>query len=294
MTWIWTGIIILAVMMLMTAGIASYRENRKLAIEEYTVVSPKIPEAFDGSRIVFLSDLHGRRFGYKNQELLKKIRECRPDFILAGGDMTVSDENGNEETAISLMEELAREYNVYSANGNHEMRLMRKEEIYGLRYKEYIHELKECGVRHMSNETIIVEAERGCISLTAYDLEQEYYHRFRVPQMKKEDIDRAVGECSGEGFQILLAHNPNYFSAYEAWGSDLTLAGHFHGGMVRIPGIGGVISPQFQLFPKYDAGKFEKNNRTMIVSRGLGNHSIKLRLWNQPEISCIILKKQRK
>lgn len=288
-------LIVVAIFAIIIAGVVllSIYENKQLSVEFYEICSEKIPQGFDGYRIVFLTDLHCREFGDKNEKLLEAIAQCKPDVVLIGGDMVVSRENSTEEVPLRLLKDLAKEYPVYYADGNHELRLARNEEIFGVRYKDYIHKMKEYDVQHMSNETIVLAAEDGFISLTAFDLEKKFYHRFHVPQMTKEEIETAIGEHTGKVFQILLVHNPNYMEAYADFGSDLVLSGHFHGGMVRIPGLGGVISPQFQIFPKYDAGEFRKKNTTMIVSRGLGNHSIKLRVFNRPEISVITLKKQR-
>lgn len=288
---VWIIIIILATMCVVV--VVSNYENKKLVVEQYHICSPKIPEPFDGFRIVFLTDLHCNEFGIENEELIEKIHQCRPDVILVGGDMVTSQEDIPVDVPLKLMKRLSEKYVVYYADGNHELRLMRNEEIFGLRYKEYVHKLKEFGIRHISNETIVMEEGGERISLTAFDLEKKFYHRFRIPEMTYDDMKEAVGEKTEKCFGILLAHNPNYFKTYAKWGSDLVLAGHFHGGMIRIPKIGGVISPQFQLFPKYDSGEFHWENSTMILSRGLGNHSIKLRLFNLPEISCITLEKQR-
>ena len=206
--------------------------------------------------------------------------------------MVISRESSNEEVPLALMKELSAKYPIYYADGNHELKLARNEEIFGVRYKDYVHSLKEYNIHHISNETIVIQSETGFISLTAFDLEKKYYQRFHVPRMPLSHMESVVGSSPGNIFHILLAHNPNYLKTYSDWGSDLVLAGHFHGGMVRIPKFGGVISPQFQIFPKYDAGEFHEGETTMILSRGLGNHSIKLRLFNKPEISCIELKKR--
>lgn len=290
--WIWI-IVALLILGIVAAAFLSYYENKKLIVEYYEIESNKVPEAFDGYRIVFLTDLHCAQFGFKNEELIEKINECAPDVILVGGDMVVSKESANEEIPLSLMKELAAKYQVYYADGNHEMKLARYEEVFGVRYKDYVHSLKECHVHHISNETIVIQSDTGFISLTAFDLEKKYYQRFHVPQMPLSHMESVVGKAPGNIFHILLVHNPNYLKTYAKWGSDLVLAGHFHGGMIRIPKLGGVISPQFQIFPKYDAGEFHEGGTTMILSRGLGNHSIKLRLFNKPEISCIELKKKR-
>ena len=73
----------------------------------------------------------------------------------------------------------------------------------------------------------------------------------------------------------------------------MTLAGHFHGGPIRIPGLGGVMTPQYQFFLPWCAGDFERDGKRMIVSRGLGTHSINIRLNNRPQLAVIYLKKKQ-
>ena len=101
------------------------------------------------------------------------------------------------------------------------------------------------------------------------------------------EVEKLLGSVKEDKFSILLAHNPEYFKSYAKWGADLTVSGHIHGGIMRLPLIGGVISPSLRLFPKYDSGEFEENGKKMILSRGMGLHHIKLRFFNRPEISVI-------
>jgi len=83
----------------------------------------------------------------------------------------------------------------------------------------------------------------------------------------------------------LIAHDPDYFPKYADWGADLVLSGHVHGGMVRVPFWGkGVVSPNVRLFPKYDGGEFTIGKSRMLLSRGLGMHTIPIRLFNPGEI----------
>ena len=96
-----------------------------------------------------------------------------------------------------------------------------------------------------------------------------------------------LGQCDSGLFTIMLAHNPEYFPVYAEWGADLVLSGHIHGGIARLPVLGGVLSPSLQPFPRYDAGEFIWKGSHMVLSRGLGLHHIKLRFFNCPEISAI-------
>lgn len=87
----------------------------------------------------------------------------------------------------------------------------------------------------------------------------------------------------------MIAHNPEYFPAYAEWGADLVLSGHVHGGLMRLPFLGGVIAPSMKLFPKYDGGVFEEHGSTMILSRGLGTHTLPIRIFNPGELVVIRL-----
>ena len=112
--------------------------------------------------------------------------------------------------------------------------------------------------------------------------------------MEVDYIKDCLGDCKEDSFHVLLAHNPTYFETYAKWGADLTLSGHLHGGIMRLPILGGVIAPSYHLFPKYDAGLFRIGNQKMIVSVGLGSHSIKIRLFNPPKIDVITLQHEKK
>ena len=129
--WIWI-IVALLVLGIAAAALFSSYENKKLTVEHYKVESNKIPETFDGYRIVFLTDLHCAQFGEDNEELIRKIDECDPDVILVGGDMVISHESMDEEIPLSLMKRLAQKYQVYYADGNHELKLARNEEVFRL------------------------------------------------------------------------------------------------------------------------------------------------------------------
>ena len=105
-----------------------------------------------------------------------------------------------------------------------------------------------------------------------------------------DQMNNQVGKVNKDEFNILLAHTPFYFDEYEKWGADLTLCGHVHGGVVRLPFVGGLLSPDRKFFPKYDLGKYEKNNSTMLVSKGLGGSKVLIRINCKPEIVSIKLK----
>ena len=94
----------------------------------------------------------------------------------------------------------------------------------------------------------------------------------------------AEAEIRSDVFTLLLAHRPEDFQTYEEFGIDLTFSGHAHGGQFRIPFVGGLIAPGQGFFPEFTAGIHEKEQSKLVISRGLGNSILPLRLFNLPEM----------
>lgn len=258
-------------------------EKRHFSAETFEVSSEKIRQ---NRTFVFLSDLHNQEFGPENHRLLEAIREIRPDFVLIGGDMMVTKDTCETGPALRLTKALAARYPVYYGNGNHETRMRDKPEIYGDQYHRYMDALERTGVTCLSDSTAKVDD----LAITAIDLPKKYYQKFHPAKLDCRDVERMAGPADRERFQILLAHSPLFFDAYSQWGADLTLSGHFHGGTIRLPLLGGVMTPQYQFFLPCCAGDFEKDGRRMIVSRGLGTHSIPIRFNNKPQLVVVRLK----
>ncbi len=262
---------------------------RKFQITEYTVTS----EFFKGNErpvtAVLVADLHNQVYGRGNAGLLCAVDMLEPDFILCAGDMLVGKPKATMEPAIHFMSELARRYPVYYGNGNHEDRLRRNPMVYGDMYQEYESRLKRAGVHFLINDKAVVPAGRTYVNIYGYSLEASYYRKCCCLELTSRQLTHALGEADKRCFNILIAHNPVYGEAYSKWGADLTVSGHLHGGIVRLPKLGGVISPQFRLFPKYDGGDYLIGGRHMIVSRGLGSHTVNIRIMNRPELIVVKL-----
>ena len=118
-------------------------------------------------------------------------------------------------------------------------------------------------------------------------MDASYYRRFRLRKMEINYLESILPIRKQDAYTILLAHDPDYFPVYADWGADLTLSGHVHGGMIILPVLGGVVSPMVRLFPKYYRGIYEYENKKMILTGGLGGHTLKFRVNNKPEI-CVI------
>jgi hypothetical protein len=159
-------------------------------------------------------------------------------------------------------------------------------EKYGDMAEKYEAGLKCAGVDRLVNSHCALEKEN--IVIYGSQIDKIYYKRFKIQPMEKNYLGSILGQPNKDRYNILIAHNPDYFPYYADWGADLVLSGHIHGGMVRIPFINkGVVSPNVSFFPKYDAGMYREKESTMILSRGLGMHTIPIRLFNPAELVTI-------
>ena len=265
-------------------------ENDRLSVETYQFTFPSLPEAFDKTRFVFLTDLHNHCFGQGNERLLEAIRGAEPEFILIGGDMIISRHPRYNNRTKEFLCRLAEEYPVYYTNGNHEENRKRATREGREEQKRYEWDLRKAGVRFLHNEVVYLEKKGSRIAVAGLEPPALYYKKGRIRRMNQEVMNCLLKKP--EKFTILLAHTPFYFQNYADWGADLVLSGHVHGGMIRLPLIGGVASPQYTLFPKYDAGVYTRDGSLMLLSRGLGLHTLPIRMWNRPELSVICLRKK--
>ena len=268
------------------AGLAWSKYGRGHFVTEGLVFSSsKIKEP---AVLVFLSDLHDNTFGEKNEKLLKEIKRIHPDAVLIGGDtMVTKPGRADLSRTKELLQGISRlSCPVFYANGNHEQRMQRDRGVYGSMYDEFRKLLEEYQVNYLQNKTV---QWRDDIAVSGVDIAWKYYQDFHPDSMVPSYLARRLGKAESERFQILLAHSPLFFDAYAGWGADLSLAGHFHGGTIRLPGLGGVMTPQYQFFHPFCGGVFEQNGRWMLVSRGLGTHSINIRIGNRPQLAVIRL-----
>lgn len=271
-----TIIVILAVALL---WVMLYDSNR-FVIKRYTAEDKRIQKTCRG---VLVTDLHNKRYGKNNEILLSAIKNQQPDFILIAGDVLTAKPGVALEPALQFLRALAGEYPIYYANGNHEHRLKLYPETYGDMAKRYGAALKEMGIEPLVNSHIDLP-EYG-IAVYGSEIDKMFYKRFKVRKMAEGYLPQILGQAPGERFTVLLAHNPDYFPQYAAWGADLTMSGHIHGGVARVPVWGkGVVSPAWHLFPKYDGGIFKEGKAVMLLSRGLGIHTIPVRVFNPAEL----------
>lgn len=278
--------------------IRSEYERKHLKITEYVVVSSKLTREWDGYTLVLLSDLHDKEFGLNNQILIDAINKVHPDRIVSSGDLICCSLDGKGkpgklEVSLKLLKTLKNSYPVTCGNGNHEQRLREHPQVFGNKQKQYVEELKRYGIDYLQNETIVVQGKDSNLVIRGLDIEPSYYKKKgKIFPLEDNYVEKRLGKSSKNDFEILLAHSPQFLEGYADWGADLVCSGHFHGGTIRLPLLGGVMTPQYQFFYKRDKGIHKLGDTTMVVSGGLGTHSINIRLNNFPEVVVIRLKRE--
>ena len=253
--------------------------NLSVETSRSIVTSKDLPEAFDKFTIAHISDLHNAEYGKDNEKLIDILKAESPDIIAITGDLIDSDHT-DLEVAVSFAQQAVKIAPCYFVTGNHEAWI-------GPRYEELKTSLENAGVTVLQDEAVELDHGGACIQLIGANdpafSEQDSFLSESILETKLSQIDIS------DGFSILLSHRPEYFNVYQNKNIDLVLSGHAHGGQFRLPFLGGVIAPGQGLFPKYDAGAYTENGTTMIVSRGIGNSIIPVRINDRPEIVIIEL-----
>ena len=254
--------------------------NTALEVNEYEIMSDRIPQGFDGFRIAQVSDLHNAEFGEGNEKLIELLSQTEPDIIVITGDL-IDSRHTDIEIALEFARQAIKISPVYYISGNHEARVAE--------YENLKMGLVEAGVIVLENEKVILEHEEE--SITLIGLYDPSFNEDYLFGDAASVTNGALSELQNEsdGYTILLSHRPELFDTYVDAGVDLVFSGHAHGGQFRLPFIGGLVAPNQGFFPRYDEGQFSGENTTMIVSRGVGNSIIPIRFNNRPEIVIVEL-----
>lgn len=239
-----------------------------------------LPTEFDGYKIVHLSDLHGHEYGEGSEKLLARVAEQGPDLIVVTGDLI--DQASQLQMIPALAKGLAAIAPTYYVTGNHE---------WGLgtgTVKELKNLLSQCGVTPLSNQYEVLEREGAQIVLAGVDDPNGY-----ADQTTPEELYARIESNAPGLFTLLLAHRNDRFGQYADAGYDFVMSGHGHGGIVRLPFVGGLVGTNRQFFPKWTSGIYTLGDSTLFVSRGLGNNTVPFqgfRVFNRPELAVVTLK----
>lgn len=258
-------------------------ENNSITINEITFKNDSIPESFNGYKILQISDLHNKEFGNNQNKILGKIKEINPDIIVVTGDLIDANKT-NVDVAMELINGAVKVAPVYYVSGNHEA-------WFGA-YEELKCKLENSGVTVLDNEKVQIFKDNNSIDIigvTDTSFAQTSWMAYAVDSGEEKTLLDRLAE--GDNFKILLSHRPELFDVYSNTNVNLIFTGHAHGGQFRLPFIGGLVAPDQGFFPKLTEGIHTKNNRSMVISRGLGNSIIPLRLFNRPELVVVTLSK---
>lgn len=242
-------------------------DNNRLVVSEYSVEDIRVDKDV---RIVQISDFHNRH--NMGDKMISKVKEQSPDLIAITGDLVDSNRT-DIDYAVQIAGELAEIAPTYYVTGNHEAWISDSD------YRKLKNGLTDRGVTVLeSGDSIEITDSVRLYGVDDPDLNGD------------QDVDSTANLKYGLGsvtvdkdkYNILISHRPEAIDAYTSF--DLVLTGHAHGGQFRLPFIGGIIAPDQGFLPKYDAGIYEQDGTKMIVSRGVGNSIVPIRINNPSEI----------
>lgn len=248
---------------------------QRLVTTEYEISSARLPQSFDGFRIVQLSDLHAAQFGTDNARLLRAVAAAEPDLIALTGDLI--EKAADIPAAAALARRLTELAPVYFVSGNHDWASHAMAALFAA--------LEAAGVLCLRNESAALPRAGGSILLVGVEDPNGPADMEKPPA-----VVAAAQNGAPETFTVLLAHRNDWVTRYPALPVDVILCGHAHGGVVRLPGVGGLLGADRSLFPDYTEGVTACGRYRMVVSRGLGQATPLLRLGNRPEIVCLTLR----
>lgn len=259
-------------------------QNNNIKTSKILYKNSRIPDSFDQFKIIHISDLHNKKFGNKQIKLLKKIKEENPDIIVVTGDI-IDRRRFDLLVAIDFIKGAKEIAPVYYSAGNHE--------AWSFKYDEVDQALRLAGAVVLNNESkkIVINGE----SIDIIGLKDAAFDNSENTKdlNLKNFIENLRGFSKPKDFSVLLSHRPEIFKLYSESEIDLVFSGHAHGGQIRLPFIGPLFAPNQGLFPKYTSGVYKRDKTSLVVSRGLGNSLMPIRLFNQPEIVKVVLQKEK-
>lgn len=253
--------------------------NINITTTNIIIKNEKVPDDFCGYKIAEIADLHNHQWGDK---LITRIEKEKPDIIVIAGDF-VDSSHTDFDVAMDFIDEAKNIAPIYYVTGNHEAGLNN--------YMELEKRMIDAGVHMMDDTREYIEKDSSKINIIGIQ-DPDFVERDNFQGIQKSIVTtKLIPLLNQDYYNIVLCHRPELFDGYVETGADLVITGHAHGGQVRIPFVGGLIAPNQGLFPKYTEGVYHENGTDMVVSRGLGNSVIPVRINNMPELVIITLEK---
>ena len=270
--------IILVVALLITGWIIW--TNINFTTTHISIKDEKIPEGFSGYKIAEIADLHNHKWG---DSLVNKIKEEQPDIIVITGDF-VDSSHTDFDISMEFIEKVKSIAPIYYVTGNHEAWIDN--------YSELEKKLYEAEVHMMDDTSVLIEKDNSKINLIGIQ-DPDFVEADTFEGVQESIVKTKMQPLLDENYyNIVLCHRPELFKGYVDTGAELVLTGHAHGGQVRIPFAGGLVAPNQGFFPEYTEGVYHEKNTDMVVSRGLGNSIIPIRINNMPELVIVTLNQE--
>lgn len=263
-----------------------YISTNIIKIKKYEVKNSKLPEEFEGLKIVHISDVHSKIFGKDNLGVVDRVIKENPDIVIMSGDI-IDKREEDIEKFVSMYKKIYEKYPTYYSIGNHERKLGWK------KYKKYLKMLQMCGVHVIINGSEKLIKNDKHIVINALKFRENMQPKVLTKEKEEEFVSYMRNKLKNldiNEFNILIAHDPENFKMYKQLGVDLVFSGHVHGGLIRFGKIC-LLSPRRTFFPKYSYGKNTEENTTIITSAGMGKATLPIRLFNRPEIVVVTLNK---
>ena len=259
------------------------QQNNRVGLTQYEVSDPKIPEGMDGYRMMVISDYHNA--GYPDQ-ICELIRESGPDCIIFLGDMVqlpYTDPQTDIAYLLYILDEVADRIPTYFVSGNHESGSAEYYDLYCA--------MEQHGAVFMDDRQTQLWKNDASVQLIGLMDPGADALRERDTRRMRDTVEQLAAACP-DAYRIVLCHRSTAFPTLKDTSADLVLAGHLHGGLVRLPVLGGIFGKDGdEYFPKYDAGMFRESGTTMIVSRGCDKNPKKVRVNNPPELLLVTLRR---
>ena len=249
-------------------------DNKRISVRRYEV---KLRRLGGGFKIVQISDLHNQVFGKNQRHILEKVREEKPDVIVITGDL-VDFRHTNIEIALDMVRQLKKIAPVYMVTGNHE--------LWSPQWSELKQELEKEKIL-LDGKRVVLRKNKEKINL--WGIADPGNQVEESSDFFGDDLRVMTSKMNQNEVNVLLSHRPEKFKDHVDNSFDVVLSGHAHGGQARLPILGGLVAPHQGILPNFDAGVFKQGRTWMVVSRGLGNSLIPLRVFNNPEIVSIVL-----
>jgi predicted MPP superfamily phosphohydrolase len=247
--------------------------KRDFIVQQYVIEDARIQ---DEIRIALISDLHASLWGEGQGDLLAALAAEEPHAVVLDGDLF--DMRGKPENTMTLLYALADAYTCYFIPGNHEYQTNDFASVEA--------DVAKAGIPILSGDSVLISS--GDTSVELFGIDDGWGGK----KKQLQQIADAAAARSDDVYSIMAIHVPNAIESYLQYGFDLTLCGHTHGGQFRIPGIlNGLYAPGQGLFPKYGGGRYDFDDQTLIISRGLSKKPYLVpRIFNPAELVIVTLK----